>query len=203
MMLADCVRSRIEDPLPALRTPEVCHASECTTGTYSRPKRPSELPRVKLDRPARRGPLGMRPLEEARAVVERDRLVLLIEHDPEAKEDPMSPMALRRSLGGLLGQATEPKRHKVEAEDLLRSGVVCEVYVIDPRHRSGERSLCSRSPHDRCDQLAPYRIDIRGSHAHRTRVSHCSNLDTLTAASAAMLAARRGSIAGATRMPFE
>lgn len=53
-------------------------------------------------------------------------------------------MASRRSLGGLLGQATELKRHKVEAEDLLRSGVVCEVYVIEPRHPFGQRSLCSR-----------------------------------------------------------
>jgi hypothetical protein len=100
------------------------------------------------------GPLGVRPLEAARAAIERDRPVLLAEHDPEAKEDPIPPMASRRSLGGLLGQATELKRHEVEAGDVLRSGVVCEVYVIEPRHPSSERSLCSRGPHDRCDRLA-------------------------------------------------
>src|SRR5689334_16937139 len=69
MMLADCVRPRIEDPLPALRTPEVRHAPECTTGTYSRPKCPSELPGVYLDRPARCGPLFVRPLEDVQASV--------------------------------------------------------------------------------------------------------------------------------------
>jgi hypothetical protein len=52
-------------------------------------------------------------------------------------------MASRRSLTGVLGQATQLRRHKVEAENLLRSGVVCEICVIEPGHPSGRRSLCS------------------------------------------------------------
>src|SRR5947207_2044862 len=71
--------------------------------------------RAKLDRPAWRGPFGVRPPKEARAVVERDRLVLLAEHDPEAKEEPIPPMASRRSL--VISSAKRPiKRHKIQAE---------------------------------------------------------------------------------------
>src|SRR5689334_8470521 len=80
MMLADCVRPRIEDPLPALRTPEAYHESECTTGTYARPKRPNELPRVA--RPAGCGPLPVRPLEAVQASVQRDRAVFPEDHHP-------------------------------------------------------------------------------------------------------------------------
>src|SRR5436305_1807837 len=81
MMLADCVSPRIENPLPALRTPEACHASECTTGTYHDPSVRASC-YGSSSTAARRGPLFVRPLEEVHASVERDRAVSVADHDP-------------------------------------------------------------------------------------------------------------------------
>ncbi len=82
------------------------------------------------------------------AVVERDRLVLLAEHDPETKEDPIPPMGSRRSLGGLLGQATELKHHTSKPK-------ICSAVASSVRSMSSSRDTppasvaCSRRPHTR------------------------------------------------------
>jgi hypothetical protein len=76
MMLADCVRPRIENPLPALRTPETCHAAECTTGSYLTTQA-SERVATGLARPSSAVRALCAPLEEVQASVQRDRAVSL------------------------------------------------------------------------------------------------------------------------------
>lgn len=87
--------------------------------------------------------LGVRPLEEAHGVVERGRLVLLAEHDPEAKEDPLPPWPRGALL--LVSSARQPSSGVTRSKPKICSAVASSVKSVSssPGHPSGRRSLCS------------------------------------------------------------